>query len=130
MTKNEMFAMIANAEDEALTALFGEHAEAAKELAIHALDVDAAAKARAKEKRATAEHGESDTHKANVILFKETFLPLLGTEALTTSQLAEKTGMPVGKVTPVMKCGVELGLVTAQEVKVSGRKAKAYTLAE
>lgn len=130
MTKNELFTLIANAESDSLTAVFGDAAAEMQELANHALDVDAAAKERAKEKRASGEKKETSAHAANRQKFHEWLLPVLTAEPQTTAQLAEKLGVKATAVTPVAKVGVELGLCVASDMKVPGKgTAKAYAIA-
>lgn len=131
MTKNELFTAISNATPDVLAAVFGDNAADAQELATHALELDAAAKSRAKEKRANGTAAESATHKANVELFNSQMLGLLTNEPQTAAVLAEAMGIKTSKATAVAKVGVELGLCAVTDVKIPGKAAcKGYALAE
>lgn len=121
MTKNELFTAIVNGT---------EITEEMRETAQHALDVDAAAKSRQKEKRANGTATETAAHKANVEMFNTQMYDLLNDEPKTAAALAELLGVKTAKATAVAKVGVELGMAAVTDVKVPNKgTCKGYTRA-
>lgn len=128
MTKNEMFALISNATPDALTAVFGDHAADAQELATHVLEMDAAAKLRQKEKRAEA--GETDTHRENREVWLPQMMAVLTADPQPAAAIAEAMGVKASKIAAIAKVGVELGQVVVSDVKVPKKgSCKAYAKA-
>ena len=109
MTKNELMTAIVNGT---------EITEEMKETAQHILDVDAAAKERQKQKRASDERPESAAHKENREVYLPQMLEVMGDEPKTAAELAEMMGIKTPKATAVAKIGIELGQISVDETKV------------
>lgn len=106
------------------------------EYAQHQIELDVAAKEKAKEKRANADPTESEAYQANLPLIESVRAHIAENGAKTTAEVAtyltETLGYEVKspKASAVCRQGVKMGVFTVADVKIKGGNRKSYSIAE